>query len=240
MILRTYDLFGFDDVKIALSTRPEKRVGSDQLWDQAEAALQAVLEKLGKPYQVNPGDGAFYGPKIDFRVRDALKRYHQLGTIQLDFNLPERFDLGYIDSDNTSKRPVMIHRAVLGSIERFMAILIEHTAGALPFWLSPVQARLVPITDGHVEYCRGFIKELRRHGLRVDIDDRNESMGLKTREAQIAKIPFSLVAGDREKDAGQFAVRRYGERESKVLSKEEVLNLFLEYDAVPEQVKMGK
>lgn len=226
MILKTYELFQFPDVKIFLATRPEKRVGSDQLWDQAEAGLKAVLDKIGRPYQVNPGDGAFYGPKIDFHVKDALKRTHQLGTIQLDFNLPERFDLSYVGADNSAHRPVMVHRAVLGSVERFMGILIEHTGGAFPFWLSPLQARLVPIKDSHADYCRKFARDLRSHGIRVDIDDRNESMGLKTREAQTAKIPFSLVAGDREMQGNQFAVRKYGEKESKVLTQPEILDLF--------------
>ncbi|MGK5085152.1 threonine--tRNA ligase [Bdellovibrionota bacterium FG-1] len=235
MILQTYELFGFDDVKIAFSTRPEKRTGSDQLWDTAEASLKKGLDSLGKPYDLNPGDGAFYGPKIDFRVRDALKRYHQLGTIQLDFNMPERFDLDYTASDNVSKRPVMVHRAVLGSLERFIGVLIEHCAGAFPFWLAPVQARLVPIKGEHNEYAQTFRKELRALGYRIDIDDRNESMGLKTREAQIAKIPFALVAGDREMQAGQFAVRKYGERESKVMSQAEILALFSELNALPKK-----
>jgi threonyl-tRNA synthetase len=226
MIMKTYELFEFNDVKIYLSTRPEKRVGSDELWDQAEAALKKVLDSLGRPYTVNPGDGAFYGPKIDFNVRDALKRYHQLGTIQLDFNLPERFDLSYIGSDNGSHRPVMVHRAVLGSLERFIGVLIEHVAGAFPFWLAPVQARLVPIKDPHNDYCRAFMKSLRAQGYRADLDDRNESMGLKTREAQTSKIPFTLVAGDRESQANQFAVRKYGEKESKVMTQDEILALF--------------
>lgn len=227
MILKTYELFAFNDVKIFLSTRPEKRVGSDALWDQAENALRAVLDSLGRPYQVNPGDGAFYGPKIDFNVRDALKRYHQLGTIQLDFNMPERFDLEYTSAENTAKRPVMVHRAVFGSIERFMGILIEHVAGAFPFWLAPVQARVVPITDSHNDYCRDFMSRLKKMGLRIDIDARNESMGLKTREAQMSKIPYSIVAGDREMEAGQFAVRKYGERESKVLTQDGIIALFM-------------
>lgn len=236
MVLKTYELFGFGDVKIALSTRPEKRTGSDELWDQAEKQLKAVLDKLGHPYSINEGDGAFYGPKIDIRVADALKRYHQLGTIQLDFNMPERFKLEYIGADNAYHRPVMVHRAVLGSIERFMGVLIEHVAGAFPFWLAPVQARLVPITDAHVEYSRSFMLKLQELGYRVEIDDRNESMGLKTREAQKAKLPFSLVAGDREVEAGQFAVRKYGERDSKVMSQDEVLAMFAELNSVPHAV----
>ena len=233
MILKTYDLFGFEDTKIYLSTRPEKRVGSDDLWDQAETALKAVLDQLGSPYQVNPGDGAFYGPKIDFNVKDALNRYHQLGTIQLDFNLPERFDLNYIASDNAAHRPVMVHRAVLGSIERFMGILIEHTAGAFPFWLAPVQARLVPITDVHNEYARAFQKRLKQLGLRVDLDARNETMGMKTRDAQLAKIPFALVAGDREMEGGKFAVRRHGAKDSQVMTQEEIVTLLKDLQNVP-------
>src|SRR6185437_4973826 len=191
MILNTQELFGFHDVKIYLSTRPEKRVGSDALWDKAEDALKRVLDSIGKPYQVNPGDGAFYGPKIDFCVADAIKRYHQLSTIQLDFNMPERFELGYIGADNSEHRPVMVHRAILGSIERFMGVLIEHVAGAFPFWLAPVQARVVPIKDTHNDYCRDFQRSLKKMGMRADIDERNESMGLKTREAQMAKIPYA-------------------------------------------------
>lgn len=237
MILKTYELFNFDDIKIFLSTRPEQRAGSDAVWDRAEEALKKVLDRLGRPYQINPGDGAFYGPKIDFQIRDALKRYHQCGTIQLDFNMPDRFDLEYIGADNASHRPVMVHRAVLGSLERFIGVLIEHVAGAFPFWLSPVQARLVPIKDSHNDYCYAFAHELKKRGLRVEVDSRNESMGLKTREAQMAKIPFSLVAGDREIQNKQFAVRKYGEKESKVMSQDEVLALFAELNTAPLRVR---
>lgn len=236
MILKTYELFDFTETKIFLSTRPEKRVGSDALWDQAETALRAVLDSLNRPYQINPGDGAFYGPKIDFNIRDALKRYHQVGTIQLDFNLPERFDLEYTDSSNTAKRPVMVHRAVLGSLERFMGILIEHVAGAFPFWLAPVQARLVPIKDPHTDYCFAMASRLKKLGMRVDIDSRNESMGLKTRESQMAKIPYTLVAGDREMQNNQFALRKYGEKESKVMTMDEIVTLFSELNGVPDKL----
>ncbi|MBU6376500.1 MAG: threonine--tRNA ligase, partial [Bdellovibrionales bacterium] len=215
MIFGTFDLFGFTDMQIFLSTRPQKRVGSDSLWDEAESSLKRTLDNLGRPYKVNPGDGAFYGPKIDFIVRDALKRPWQLSTIQLDFNLPERFDLSYTAADNSAKRPVMVHRAVLGSLERFIGVLTEHLGGAFPFWLAPVQARIVPIKDSHNDYAHEFAKKLKKLGFRVDVDDRNESMGLKTREAQTAKIPFSLAAGDREIQANSFAVRKYGGREQK-------------------------
>ncbi|MCM2278196.1 MAG: threonine--tRNA ligase [Oligoflexia bacterium] len=235
MVFRTLDLFGFSDMQIFLSTRPEKRVGSDALWDKAEAGLRATLDKLGRPYKINPGDGAFYGPKIDFIVKDALKRPWQLSTIQLDFNLPERFDLTYTAADNTAQRPVMVHRAVLGSLERFIGVLTEHLGGAFPFWLAPVQARLVPIKDSHNAYCAEFLSKLKGVGYRVDLDDRNESMGLKTREAQTAKIPFSLVAGDREMQGNQFAVRKYGERESKVMTQDELLTMFAELESIPRQ-----
>ncbi len=236
MIFATYELFGFSDVVIYLSTRPEKRVGSDALWDQAEEALRKVLDQMGHPYTINKGDGAFYGPKIDFNVSDALKRKHQLSTIQLDFNLPERFDLNYVGSDNSPHRPVMVHRAVLGSLERFMGILIEHTAGAFPFWLTPVQSRVIPIKDTHIEYCSAFVQQLKQLGIRVEMDARNESMGLKTREAQIAKIPFALVAGDREAQGMQFAVRKYGEKESKVLTQAEIIELFQSLNELPHAV----
>lgn len=236
MIQGTMELFGFE-VTMFLSTRPESRVGDDSLWDQAEVALKEALDSLGEPYQVNEGDGAFYGPKIDFHVKDALKRTHQLATVQLDFNLPERFDLTYVGADNEKHRPVMIHRAVLGSVERFMGVLIEHVAGAFPFWLAPLQARIVPIKDDHNDYCHEFFRTLKNLGYRVDVDDRNESMGLKTREAQIAKIPFSLVAGDREIEGGQFAVRKYGEKESQVMTQQEILKLFEELNALPYSVR---
>ncbi len=236
MIFGTFDLFGFTDMQIFLSTRPAKRVGADSLWDEAEAALKRTLDNLGRPYTVNPGDGAFYGPKIDFIVRDALKRPWQLSTIQLDFNLPERFDLTYTAADNSAKRPVMVHRAVLGSLERFIGVLTEHLGGAFPFWLAPVQARLVPIKDSHNDYAHEFAKKLKKLGYRVDVDDRNESMGLKTREAQTAKIPFSLAAGDREIQAGSFAVRAYGSREQKVMTMDEVLAMFVELNELPKKV----
>ncbi len=233
MIFETYEDFDFT-TSIFLSTRPEDRVGDDSLWDQAEQGLQGALDELGKPYEINPGDGAFYGPKIDFQVQDALKRKHQLSTIQLDFTLPERFDLKFVGADNTLHRPVMIHRAVLGSLERFMGLLIEHTAGAFPFWLTPIQARLIPITDAHLSYCQSFADELRRQGCRVEIDDRNESMGMKTRDAQKSKVPFSLVAGDREVQDHSFSVRKYGQRDSETWTQETVLKTFRKLNRILE------
>ncbi len=237
MILKVYELFGLTDCKIYLSTRPEKRVGSNELWDESENSLRAALDMLGKPYELNVGDGAFYGPKIDFNVKDALNRYHQLSTIQLDFNMPERFGLEYIDSENRPLRPVMIHRAVLGSIERFMGVLIEHVAGVFPFWLAPVQLRIIPVNELHHPYCKDLMKFLLSIGVRAELDDRNESIGLKTREVQIQKIPFSLVVGDREVENQTFSMRKYGERNSQVLSKEQVIQICHELNSEPDKVK---
>lgn len=235
MIMKTYKVFGFniDEMKIYLATRPEARTGSDALWDQAEGALKSVLDHLGKPYEVNPGDGAFYGPKIDIKISDSLKRYHQLATVQLDFNMPERFGLEYVGADNAQHRPVMLHRAVLGSLERFMGVFIEHCAGAFPFWLAPVQCRLIPIGEPHLDYCKKFGEKLTQVGVRFEIDDRNEKMGLKTREAQMAKIPLMLVVGDREMEAGQFSVRKYGSKDSEIQTMEALLAQMQEWNDVP-------
>ena len=235
MIEKTYKVFDFnlEEMQVFLSTRPEKRMLTDEVWDQAEGALKAILDKMGRPYKINPGDGAFYGPKIDFKFKDALKRDWQLATIQLDFSMPEKFKLEYTGADNAAHRPVMVHRAVLGSLERFMGVMIEHFAGAFPFWLAPVQLRLIPIGDPHVDYCKEFGKKLQRLGIRFEIDDRNEKMGLKTREAQMQKIPLMLVAGDREMADGQFAVRRYGAKESEVMTLDAIMDHLLELNSIP-------
>ena len=206
MILETYSTFGFE-VRLFLSTRPEKKVGSDELWDLSEKALEDALNDLGEPFEVAEGDGAFYGPKIDFLVQDALGREHQLGTCQLDYNLPERFDLRFIDAQDEEQRPVMIHRAVLGSLERFMGVLIEHCAGAFPMWLAPEQVRILPITERTVAYGGEIAARLGQAGLRVEVDSRNEKIGAKIRAAQLDKIPFMLVIGDREQENGTVAVR---------------------------------
>jgi len=208
MILEIYRTFGFDDVRIELSTRPEKRIGSDELWDRAEGALARALDHQGMPYQVNPGDGAFYGPKIDFHVRDSIGRSWQLGTVQLDYQLPRRFDLKYVGADGAEHPPVMIHRAMLGSIERFMAILIEQTAGAFPLWLAPVQAVVLPISEKFAEYGEAVRRALSAAGVRVELDARNEKLGYRIREAQVQKVPYMLVVGAREAEEGTVAVRR--------------------------------
>jgi len=208
MILEVYRAFGFEDVRIELSTRPEKRIGSDELWDRAEGGLARALESRGLTYQVNPGDGAFYGPKIDFHVRDAIGRSWQLGTVQLDYQLPLRFDLKYVGADGGEHPPVMIHRAMLGSIERFMAILIEQTAGAFPLWIAPVQAVVLPISEKFAEYGETVRKSLAAAGVRTEIDASNEKLGYRIRQAQLQKVPYMLVVGAREAEEGTVSVRR--------------------------------
>ena len=207
MYRQTYSLFKFDRVRIALSLRPERRVGSDEMWDRAESALRSVLEETGLPFESFPGEGAFYGPKIDFFVPDALDREWQLGTIQLDFSLPERFDLEYVDHDSSRQRPVVVHRAMVGSLERFMGVLIEHYDGAFPVWLAPVQAVIIPIADRHLEYARQVEQRLTQNDIRVDVDDRNERMNAKIREAQLKKVPYMLIVGDREAQSDSVSVR---------------------------------
>jgi threonyl-tRNA synthetase len=207
MLQKTYADFGFDDVLVKLSTRPEKRVGSDESWDKAEAALAAALDKSKLAYDLQPGEGAFYGPKIEFTLKDTLHRLWQCGTIQLDFNLPLRLDAEFVDEDNSRKTPVMLHRAILGSMERFIGILIEHHAGNFPTWLAPVQAVVMNITDGQAEYCRKAAEFLKNQGLRVEMDLRNEKVGFKIREHTLQRVPYLLVAGDRESGSNSLAVR---------------------------------
>jgi len=212
IILEIYRTFEFTDVAIGVGTRPEKRVGADEQWDVAEAALCRALDNNGLAYTINEGDGAFYGPKIDFRVRDAIGRQWQLGTVQLDYQLPQRFDLEYIAADGAAHRPVMIHRAMLGSVERFLGILIEHTAGAFPLWLAPVQAAVLPLSERFLDYGREVARRLEERGLRVEVDDTNEKLGYKIRRAQLAKVPYMLVVGEKERAAEAAAVRlRTGE-----------------------------
>ena len=204
--------FGFDSFELYLSTRPPKRVGREEDWDVAEAALEDTLKRSGIAYQINAGDGAFYGPKIDLLVKDAIGRPWQLSTVQFDFNLPERFDLTYVGEDGAPHRPFMIHRALLGSMERFFGVLLEHHSGAMPVWLSPTQAVLIPIADRHLAFCKEVQSRLAQAGLRAAIDSREERMNAKIRHAQLQKIPYMLVVGDREQEADAVAVRlRSGE-----------------------------
>lgn len=205
------NLFGFT-YKVFISTRPEDSIGSDQDWERATAALIKAVEKEGKEYQINDGDGAFYGPKIDIKVTDAIGREWQLSTIQVDFTLPDRFDLTYIGQDGERHRPVMVHRAILGSVERFIGVLTEHFAGGFPTWLTPVQARILNVTDAQLEFTKLMEKELKAKGIRVEADIRNEKLGFKVREAQLAKIPYIFVIGDKEVEEGGVNIRlRSGE-----------------------------
>ncbi|HWN70154.1 MAG TPA: threonine--tRNA ligase [Haliangium sp.] len=209
------------------STRPAQRIGDDALWDRAEAMLQSALESLGLQYELKPGEGAFYGPKLDFDVSDSIGRKWQLGTFQIDYNAPERFDLTYIGEDNAAHRPVVLHRAVYGSFERFIAILIEHFAGAFPVWLAPVQAAIVTVADRQMEYAQTVLARLRASGYRVELDDRRMTMQAKIREAQLQKIPFTLVIGDKEVEQGAVAPRRYNGEDLKTMkleSFEEILS----------------
>ncbi|MDP8943627.1 MAG: threonine--tRNA ligase [Actinomycetota bacterium] len=203
-----YELFGFEP-RLELSTRPEQRIGTDAMWDAAEGALERALRRHGLDFELNEGDGAFYGPKIDLHMTDSIGRSWQLGTVQLDYSMPERFELAYTGADNADHRPVMIHRALLGSFERFIGILIEHYAGEFPLWLAPVQAVVLPIADRHLEYARKVAAELTGAGLRARVDDRAESVGRKIRDAEAGKAPYMLVVGDREQENDQVAVRRH-------------------------------
>ncbi|WP_346243713.1 threonine--tRNA ligase [Shouchella clausii] len=213
IIDHVYQVFGFK-YEIELSTRPDDFMGSEHLWEQAETALENVLQKLNYAYKVNEGDGAFYGPKIDIHIKDAIQRSHQCATVQLDFQLPEKFDLTYIDKQNEKKRPVVIHRAVFGSIDRFLGILIEHFAGAFPVWLAPVQVQIVPVSHVHLDYCLTIQSELKQVGVRVNMDESDEKLGYKIRKAQMQKIPCTIVLGDNELKEETVTVRQYGKPET--------------------------
>lgn len=229
-----YKTFGFE-YEIELSTRPEDSMGDDKLWEQAEAALENVLQSLNYKYRLNEGDGAFYGPKIDFHIKDALNRSHQCGTIQLDFQMPEKFDLNYIDENNEKKRPVVIHRAVLGSLDRFLAILIEHFGGAFPAWVAPVQVKVIPVSNAvHEQYANEIAHKLAQAGVRVEEDARDEKLGYKIREAQMQKVPYILVIGDKEMENGAVNVRKYGEEKSEVVA----LDVFVA--SIEEEIKNRK
>ena len=206
-----YARFGFDQVRVELSTRPDKHIGTDEQWERAEGALREALERQGRDYEVSPGEGTFYGPKIDFHITDALGRSWQCGTCQLDFQMPERFELTYQGADNADHRPVMIHRALIGSMERFAGILIEHYGGRFPAWLSPVQAAILPVADRHAEYATQVAATLERAGVRCRVDVRSESVGKKIHDAEVAKRPYMLVVGDRERDSGTVSVRAHDE-----------------------------
>lgn len=223
LVQRMYKTFGFDKVHVELSTRPAKSIGTDEMWARAESALAQALDRAELDYVLNPGEGAFYGPKIDFHIEDVMGRTWQCATCQLDFAMPERFELEYVGEDNRPHRPVMLHRVVLGSVERFLGILLEHYGGALPAWLAPVQAVVVPVADRHQTYAGEVARMLHTGGLRVELDARSESVSKKIRDAEVAKIPFMLVTGDREVDGHAVTVRRRGSKETSFLPLAEVV-----------------
>ena len=232
LLQQVYQDFGFTDVQVKLSTRPEKRVGTDEQWDAAEAALAAALDAQRLEYELQPGEGAFYGPKIEFSLKDCLGRVWQCGTLQLDFNLPVRLGAEYVDEDNTKKIPVMLHRAILGSLERFIGILIEHHAGAMPLWLAPVQAVVMNISEGQAEYAEEAVARLKKAGFRVEADLRNEKINYKIREHSVQKLPYQIVIGEKEKAAGLVAVRARGGQDLGQMSLDSLIERWLrEVDA---------
>ncbi|MEJ2644588.1 MAG: threonine--tRNA ligase, partial [Gammaproteobacteria bacterium] len=207
LLFKVYADFGFEDVIVKLSTRPEQRVGSDEVWDKAEHALEKALNTKGLPWDLQPGEGAFYGPKIEFSLRDCLERVWQCGTIQVDFSMPGRLGAEYVAEDGSRQTPVMLHRAILGSMERFIGVLIEHYAGAFPLWLAPVQVAILNITDRQADYARGVEESLKNQGIRAIADLRNEKIGFKIREHTIQRVPYLVIVGDREAEMGTVAVR---------------------------------
>lgn len=226
---RMYKIFGLT-YDIELSTRPEEKyIGSIEIWNKSEAILEKACHEAGHDCKINPGDGAFYGPKLDFHIKDSLGRVWQCGTIQLDMNLPERFDLTYVDADGSKKRPIMLHRVIYGSIERFIGILIEHYAGAFPTWLSPVQVNVIPVNNEyHLEYANNLMNRLKELDIRCEMDDREEKLGYKIRESQTKKIPYTLVIGDNEKNEDKITYRKYGHKDTETVSTEEFIKMILE------------
>ena len=224
LIVFVLQSFGFHEYKIYLSTRPEKYVGSDSGWESATKALETALNNKNLEFEVDPGEGVFYGPKIDIKIKDSLNRYWQVSTVQVDFNLPEKFGITYVEEDGQRRQPIMLHRALMGSLERFFGCLIEHYAGAFPLWLAPVQIILLPITDNHTEYTDKIAEELEESGIRVEKDLRNEKIGFKIREAQLQKIPYMIVLGDKEVETSTLSVRRRRSKETRTLDLKTFLN----------------
>ena len=232
LILSIYRDFGFEDVRIKFSDRPEKRIGSDAIWDKSEAALKAAVEATGLSYTTNPGEGAFYGPKLEFVLRDAIGRDWQCGTLQVDLNLPERLEAFYIGADGDKHPPVMLHRALFGSLERFTGILLEHYAGKLPIWLAPVQVVIATITNDADEYAKIVLEACDAAGLRAEADLRNEKINYKVREHSHAKVPILFVVGNREAEKGTVAIRRLGGKQQEVLALDEAINRLNEEAAI--------
>jgi threonyl-tRNA synthetase len=220
LVLFILKSFGFNEYKVYLSTRPDKFVGSEEGWEKATSALKQALEKSELDYEVDPGEGVFYGPKIDIKIKDSLNRFWQVSTVQVDFNLPERFDINYVEEDGQRHRPIMLHRALMGSLERFFGCLVEHYAGAFPLWLAPTQVVLLPITDQHNDYVDEVFRQLTDKGFRVEKDLRNEKIGFKIREAQLQKIPYMIVLGDKEVESRSLAVRKRRSKETRTIDLE--------------------
>ena len=233
LMLSIYEAFDLKDINIKLSTRPEKRIGSDELWDHTEAALAKALTDMGYKYTLNPGDGAFYGPKLDFKVKDTIGREWQLGTLQVDMNLPERFDVSYIGEDGEKHRPIMLHRALFGSMERFTGIMIENYAGKFPFWLAPVQAVVATITDEGNDYAREVLKALKKAGIRAELDLRNEKINYKIREHSLKKVPVMLVIGKKEAAEHTLTIRRLGQEKQETLALDDVIAKLVKEAALP-------
>ena len=234
LIMDIYRDFGFEDIRIKFSDRPENRIGSDEVWDLLESSLKGALERMGyEDYSYNPGEGAFYGPKLEFVLRDAIGREWQCGTLQVDMNLPERLDVNYIDEEGEKKRPVMLHRALFGSLERFAGILIENYAGRLPLWLSPVQAVVANITNETDEYARRVLAALKAEGLRAELDLRNEKINYKIREHSVGKVPVILVVGEREAAEGTVAMRRLGGKDQEIVALAEAVATLSDEAAMP-------
>ena len=231
LINKIYSIFGFE-YKVELSTRPENSIGTDEQWNLAIDALKHALDVQNMEYEINEGDGAFYGPKIDFHLKDCLGRTWQCGTIQLDFQMPERFDLTYVGQDGEKHRPVMLHRVIFGSIERFIGIITEHFAGAFPTWLAPVQVKILPIADSHIDYAKKVQEELAKAGIRTEIDDRQEKIGYKIREAQLQKVPYMLIIGNKEIEENKVGVRSRKEGDIGQMKQEEFIEKIKEESKV--------
>ncbi|MHC5199133.1 MAG: threonine--tRNA ligase, partial [Planctomycetota bacterium] len=228
LVQEMYAAFGFEDYHVELSTKPEKHIGSDEIWETATSSLRAALDHKQMDYQINEGDGAFYGPKIDFHISDCLNRSWQLGTIQLDFSMPERFELSYTAADNTEKTPVMIHRAILGSLERFLGILIEHYAGNFPIWLAPEQVRVLPISEKTADYANSVLETLKQENLTCSVDLSDDKVGAKIARAHADKIPYMLVVGPKEAEAGMVNVRFRQSKDTKTVALDELTSIIRE------------
>jgi threonyl-tRNA synthetase len=233
LVLSIYKDFGFTDIKIKFADRPETRIGSDEIWDKLESALRGALDSMSLDYDINPGEGAFYGPKIEFVLRDAIGREWQCGTLQVDLNLPERLDARYIGEDGAKHRPVMLHRALFGSLERFTGILIEHYSGNLPLWLAPLQVVVVTITNEVDEYARKVLDTLRNTGLSAELDLRNEKIGYKIREHSLSKVPIIMAIGVREADKKTVAIRRLGSNKQEILALDEAVTRLVQEASTP-------